>query len=216
MAENTAPAPVDYHVLRLIVGLVALALAVVTTLVAGTPLDSISASYHVGGTARDILVGSLVAVGAIMTAHNGADRVEFWLSKVAAVAACGVAFFPCTCGETPGHGISVHYSAAVVLFLALTAFCWRFYARARAKALPHAKVVRATIYALCGVGILVAVLTLGADFLMGGAISTRVPRLAFYGEWLGLSAFGVSWLTASRILPLITAKDPADRVRIWR
>lgn len=214
MSEESAPAPIDYHVLKLIVGLVALGIAIATSALTPLPLESISASYHAGGSARDVLVGSLVAVGAIMLAHNGADRREMKLSKVAAVAAFGVALFPCDCGADPELAPSVHYLAAAVMFIVLAAFCWVFYLRARAKRSTHAR-VRAVLYAGCGVAIILVVATLGADFLSGGMLRARVTQLVFYGEWVGLSSFGASWLLASRTLPFVTAAAPDDRVALW-
>jgi hypothetical protein len=50
---------------------------------------------------------------------------------------------------------------------------------------------------------------LALDFVLKDAISDLIPRLTFYGEAVGLIAFGVAWLTASRILPVITS--PAER-----
>jgi hypothetical protein len=37
--------------------------------------------------------------------------------------------------------------------------------------------------------------------------SARIPRLEFFGEGAGLIGFGISWLTASRVLPLLTRQD---------
>ncbi len=34
-----------------------------------------------------------------------------------------------------------------------------------------------------------------------------VERLTFYGEMAGLLAFGIAWLTASRVLPVVTNAD---------
>ena len=35
-------------------------------------------------------------------------------------------------------------------------------------------------------------------------IETHIPRIVFYGEAMALSAFGVCWLVASRVLPVLT------------
>lgn len=217
MPTQTRPEPVDYHVLRLMVGLVAIGLASATSLLSPLPLESISASYHVGGAARDVLVGFLVAVGAIMLAHNGNDRGEQRLSKIAAISAFGVALFPCDCGEGGGLVPSVHYTSAAVMFTVLAVFCWGFYRRARdrrARDEGNKKATaRAALYFVCGVAIIVATTTLLADYLSGGLLRARIARLVFFGEAIALLAFGAAWLTASRTLPLLTAEQ--ERIRLW-
>lgn len=89
---------IDHHILKLIVGLIALSLANVTAFFSADGLDSISDAYHKGGWARDFLVGSLFAISAFLFAYNGEEPPEMVLSKLAGVAALGVALFPCRCG----------------------------------------------------------------------------------------------------------------------
>ena len=63
-----------------------------------------------------------------------------------------------------------------------------------------------------GAVIVGAVGVLAFDEVTGGRISSSVERLTFYGERAGLMAFGVSWLVASRVLPVLTAPD--ERVSV--
>lgn len=202
---------IDHHILKLIVGLVALTLAHLTTSLADAPLESISESYHAGGWAHDIFVGFLFAIAAFLLAYNGESTLEALLSKAAALAALGVAMFPCRCGEREEILPYVHYICAAVMFLVLAVFCLIFAFRAQAKRHRRAS-VRAALYAVCCVVIVVAVAVLAYDGLTGGALSAKVPRLVFYGERAGLIAFGISWLVASRVLPGITAVG--ERIRI--
>ena len=44
-------------------------------------------------------------------------------------------------------------------------------------------------------------------------IETHIPRIVFYGEAMALSAFGVCWLVASRVLPVLTR--PEERHRLF-
>lgn len=53
---------------------------------------------------------------------------------------------------------------------------------------------------VCGVLIVVSILT-------GHALSARFDKLTFVGEAIALVAFGISWLTASRILPGLARED---------
>jgi len=211
MNSSVARYEIDHHILKLIVGIIALTLAHLTAFFSSTPLESISASYHEGGWARDIFVGFLFAIGAFLLAYNGSSAPEMVLSKLAAISALGVAMFPCQCGDRLEIIPYVHAIAAALMFLILAGFCAIFYRRARAKHRREAG-WRANIYAVCGVVIVVAIAVLALDGAMGGRISASVERLTFYGERAGLIAFGVSWLVASRVLPLLTAAD--ERVSV--
>ena len=182
-----------------------------TAFFSAEPLQSISASYHEGGWPRDFLVGSLFAISSFLFAYNGEKPSEMVLSKVAAVSALGVALFPCDCDRGNEILPYVHYASAAAMFIVLACFCWIFYRRARAKGHREAA-WRSYVYASCGVAIVAAVAVLALDFLTGEAIRAKCSRLVFYGEQTGLVAFGISWLVASRVLPIITAKG--ERVSV--
>ena len=99
------------------------------------------------------------------------------------------------------HGIS-----AAAMFLILTYFCYVFYYRALAKHHARAK-ARAGIYAVCGATMLVAIVALAINNLTDESLTRFDPWITFHGELAGLLAFGISWLTASRMIPGITRKD---------
>ena len=92
------------------------------------------------------------------------------------------------------------------MFLILAYFCYVFYKRARAKAHAEAN-RRAFVYTVCGLAIFVSILAMVFDTIAGEVLSSAIPRLVFYCERAGLVAFGISWLTASRILPFLTRSD---------
>ena len=48
---------------------------------------------------------------------------------------------------------------------------------------------RACVYVGCGVAIILSMLTIAFDKLSGGILSSKIPRLIFYGEATGLVAF---------------------------
>jgi hypothetical protein len=206
MALSFTKYEIDHHILKLIVAVIALTLANLTAFFSSAPIASISASYHEGGWARDIFVGFLFAISAFLLAYNGSSITEMVLSKVAAIAALGVAMFPCQCGDRAEIIPFVHALSAAIMFLVLAGFCAIFYSRARAKNRRTGD-WRAYIYALCGTVIVAAVAVLAVDGMTEGRISADVKRLTFYGERAGLMAFGISWLVASRVLPYITAAD---------
>jgi len=210
---------IDHHSLKLIVGGIAILLPVLTSLLAedlsgclaSGSIQSISASYHAGGWARDIFVGFLFAIASFLFAYNGESKIEWASSKLAGISALAVALFPCSCECLDKALDGVHGGAAAVMFLFLAGMCRIFYGRACAKGHRQAK-WRANIYAVCGWTILAAIAALGFDMVLAGAISDRFPRLVFYGEAVGLWAFGITWMVASRALPVITT--PQERTKV--
>jgi hypothetical protein len=206
MALRPRRQEIDHRTIKLIVGVIAISLPFLTSAFAGSALTSISASYYEGGWSQSIFVGFLFAISAFLLAYNGLTPTEMVLSKVAAGAALGVTLFHCECGSHPALVPYVHGASAAVMFLILTFFCRAFYKRALQKGYPEAK-VRAAIYVACGTAIVLAIIALAFDHFSGGALSGRIPRLVFSGESVGLIAFGISWLTASRTLPVLTRED---------
>lgn len=206
MLPNPKKEEIDHRTLKLLVGVIALTLGNLTSLFAGSKITSISASYCEGGWSQSILVGFLFAIAAFLLAYNGLSKSEMVISKFAAVAALGVALFPTSCKGQPQIIPYVHFGSAAVMFLILAYFCYVFYKRARAKGYPQAK-WRAFIYVLCGIVIIASILILVIDKATGRVISSEIPRLVFYCERAALVAFGISWLTASKVLPVITRSD---------
>lgn len=206
MYSNPRQIEIDHHTIKLIVGVIAISLATLTSLFSNTPLQSISASYHEGGWSRNIFVGFLFAISAFLLAYNGRSTLEMLLGKIASFAAMGVAMFPCQCGGQPQIIPYVHGLSAAVMFVILALFCYIFFRRAYAKGHAQAR-IRAYIYAVCGITIVTSIAIIAMDNLLDGIISAKIIRLTFYGEAAGLIAFGFAWLSASRILPFITNEE---------
>ena len=100
----------------------------------------------------------------------------------------------------------VHYIAAAVMFSILAVFCYFFFLRAWKKNWAQAR-TRAVLYGACGIAIILAMMSMVVDHLMDDALSNSFPQFTFYAEATGLVAFGIAWLTASRILPYLTRND---------
>lgn len=204
---------IDHRTIKLIVGVIAISLAWLTSAFAGTAIASVSASYYEQGWSQSIFIGFLFAIAAFLLAYNGYSKADMVLSKIAAVAAIGIALFPCQCNDHAELVPYVHAVSASVMFLILAYFCYGFYQRARAKGHAQAN-ARATIYAICGVAIVLSIVVLALDGVLGGTFTAHVPRFTYFGETTGLVSFGVSWLTASRVLPGLTRQD--ERFSIFR
>ncbi|MBN8431724.1 DUF998 domain-containing protein [Microbulbifer salipaludis] len=209
---------IDHHTAKLIVGAIALSLAFFTDcLTPGVSISSISLSYHLTDNARDVLVGSLCVISAFLWSYNGYSLFQAVLSKVGAVAVAAVAFFPCDCftgrgidGEATMTGI-LHTASAVLMFVILAIFCWLFSLRAKVKSSKQSE-IRCWIYRICAVVMVGAMAVQLLDFLEWVDFSGITQRLTYYVEATGLMAFGVAWMTASRMLPFITNED--ERIKI--
>jgi hypothetical protein len=203
MSSEPKRIEIDHHTIKLIIGLCAISLASLTSFFSDTPIQSISASYYEDGWARNIFVGFLFAISAFLFAYNGNTFFEMIYSKIAAIAALGVAMFPCKCGCHTEIIPNIHGISAAIMFLILVFFCYSFFRRARGKNTFQAK-IREFIYIICGICITISILLLVIDHLFDNIISLKISRLTFYCEAAGLIAFGIAWLTASRIIPVIT------------
>ena len=207
MATEKQRAEIDNHTMKFIVGIIAISLAYLTEKFAAKPLASISASYWDEGLwSGNIFVGFLFSISAFLLSYNGNDKWEKWMSKVAALAAICVAMFPCGCDNHPQIIPMVHYIAAAVMFSILAVFCYFFFLRAWKKTWAQAR-TRAALYGACGIAIILAMASMVVNHLMDDALSNSFPQFTFYAEATGLVAFGIAWLTASRILPYLTRSD---------
>lgn len=206
---------IDHLTIKLVVGIIALSLAPLTSFFATHSITSISASYYEEGPSQSIFIGFLFAIAAFLLAYNGFSQPDMVLSKIASVAALGVAMFPCECANQTQlipnvkgiSGAMVHGISATAMFMTLVYFCYSFYQIALAKARNEGNKQanrRACVYVGCGLLIVVSILTLVFDHFSKGILSSRIPRLTFWAETTALVAFGFSWLTASRILPGLT------------
>jgi hypothetical protein len=195
----------DYRALRLLVGLVALALPMVVELLSSTPLASISASYYT--ESRDVFVGSLFIVGALLWAYNGHTSVEKWVSNGAALAAVIAAIFPTTCEVCEADPkSSLHYAAAVVLFSTIAYFCLGPF-RKNTKGQNGKKGRRARVYLVCGWIILGCMLGAGiAEFTLTAA-ARKAWAITFVAELVALWAFAVAWIVAGKVIPPLVDED---------
>jgi len=198
---------IDEYAIKFIIGAVALTLPWIEIFLTSGTIRSISASFRSDGPwPRNVFVGFLFAICALLLAYNGQTSTEMILAKCAAAAAIGIAMFPCGCADSSREILPhVHEISAAVMFAILAAFCYIFMQRAKVK--PHRQAHwRATIYLLCGIGMLVSI------GLFAGYAFTKRDVLILWGETVGLVSFGVSWLTASRVLPVLT--HPTERMKL--
>lgn len=160
----------DYRQIRMMIGLIAFFLPWVVVLIAFKVPPSISASYHT--LARDVFVGLLFVIGALLLAYKGHNRQEEWVSTIGGVAAwvaalfptkCDAANFPQACNVEPvpsmcgacGVGLNsdIHYLAAFILFSTVVYFCLFAFRRSVVSKLdgsPNPAFTQAMRYAIKG------------------------------------------------------------------
>lgn len=198
---------INHKTMRRIIGLIAFQLPIVVVLLSGQQeLSSISISYWTD--ARDIFVGSLIAVAFFLFAYNGTGDcrkdIEYWFSKVACLAAIIVALFPTkaeknceTCSPAKWiQAISeffgttsevIHYTFAIILFISLILLISFFSLRAKNKG----ELTRSRIYFVISVSMLVG---MPVVYVLGELSKWYEP--VFWVEFVGLWLFAAGWFLA--------------------
>jgi len=173
------------------------------------PKGSISAYFYSGG--REILVGSLFAIGVFLFAYKGFDKdkrqpTDKLVSRLAAVGAIGIAFAPmdwaasgspvepvCTwlqCTLTGGVTKYLHGAFAVLFFGSLATFCLVNFQRCADGAEPDAeKLFRNGIFKMLG-----WIIVIGTVGFIAGSIWDFGGAFVFWAESVAVVAFGLSWI----------------------
>lgn len=209
--QNTNPI-FDYKALRLMLGIIALTLPFLVTAIAKMPLPSISASYF--SEARDEFVGLLFVVGGLMLAYNGHTNREAYAAKVAAICALLIALFPTAkaCGD-PSQTAAIHTVAAILMFSILAWFCFVPF-RKNTKGKGGKKGARAKLYFACGSVIVICMAAGLVGKLVLSCEKAASLDLIFWVEAISLGAFGVAWIVAGKVIPLIV--DEEEALKLFR
>jgi hypothetical protein len=207
----------DYLALRLLVGVIAMAMPIVVTLFAAQFPPSISASYHT--PSRDLFVGMLFVVGVFLFAYKGHTVYQEWAANFAATAAIIAAIFPTSCdGQNcplvlgfidPFIASDIHNYAALVLFLVLAYFClFPFREKAREKG-PKGK-LRSNIYITCGLVIIGCILAIiVAVNVLSDEVVNRL-NIIYWAEFAALFFFGIAWFVAGKWYKLKLLVDSTE------
>lgn len=202
--QITAPI-FDYKTLRFVMGLIAIAIAPVVSLIADITLSSVSASYHT--EARNVFVGMLFIVGGFLGAYNGHTIWQSVWSKVAAIAALVVALFPTECDTClPDRTSFAHGIAALTLFVILAYFCFGPF-RKKTKGQGGKKSRRSKIYLSCGL-IMVGAMVAGviAKFAYSNEV-LKANAVVYWVEAVALTTFGFAWFVAGKTLNVFVDED---------
>lgn len=166
---------------------------------------SISAYYHTG--MGHIFTGGLFVIGASMLAYRGFHCVDGRMGNIAGALAITVALFPVD--KVAGGGSvwnSIHYIAALLLFLALAYFCIVIFTLSTDEEANKK-------YKLCGWAILFFIAGMGIDQLVFKSDSFSLfgkIDLFLVLEILTLWAFGYSWLLKGNIMGALRESNESD------
>ena len=191
----------------------------------GGPKDSISAYFYSGG--REILVGSLFAIGVFLYAYKGYDKdlrrpTDKLVSRLAAIGAVGIAFSPMGWEAAgllekpddtwvqaifPSASATLHGLFAVLFFASIATFCLINFCRCEEGSEPDGeKLFRNLIFRTLGVIIILC--TIG--FVAGSLLDIKGP-LVFWAEAIAVWAFGLSWIIKGKAI-----EGTINRVRSLR
>jgi hypothetical protein len=197
------PLVFSYLTLRKAVGIIGFALpfvlAVGKIFSQGAGIQSSISGYYYTDM-RNILVGSLCAIGVFLMSCKGYDRRDEIAGYLACLFAIGVALFPTTpyAGATPQDKFigKLHLSFAALLFLTFAYFSLKLFTQTAPDKIPtRRKFQRNTVYRVCGYAILACILLI--FICKRPSIEPHVEQLnpTFWLESIAIIAFGVSWLT---------------------
>lgn len=196
------PYVISYLSLRKAVGVLGVALPVVLALggvgIFGEGLQrSISAYYYTG--MRDVLVGTLCAIGVFLWSYKGPEPRDDRVGDLACVGAVGAALFPTVPPLDPAPLDRIvagfHFGFAALFFLALAYFSLVLFTKTHPDRPPTPrKLQRNVVYRVCGWLILAALALVALYLLVPGAERFDGLNPIFWLEAVAVEAFGVSWL----------------------
>ncbi|MBZ5528191.1 MAG: DUF998 domain-containing protein [Acidobacteriia bacterium] len=160
--------------------------------------DSISAYYYTD--MRNVLVGSLCAIGVFLMSCRGYDCKDRIAGYLACVCAIGAALFPTTpSGDATLQAKCIgtlHLSFAALLFLTLAYFSLALFTKTAVGGTPtRRKLQRNTVYRVCGCTILACIFLIIVAALPAVKIALAWLNPVFWLESIAIVAFGVAWLT---------------------
>ncbi len=196
---------IDYLTLRKAIGILGLALPFLLSIGALIIFDSgiqssISSYYYTG--MRDVLVGTLCAIGVFLLSYKGYERKDAIAGDLACVFAVGIALFPTTPDVNPTSEAQtigdVHLVFASLFFATVTYFSLFLFTKTDPTKTPtRRKLQRNMVYRTCGYTMAASLILIFVEALLPqetrDSLSPYHPR--FWLESIAIIAFGISWLT---------------------
>jgi len=193
---------VSYLTLRRVIGALGVLLPVLLVawvyLTGRTTLEPSISEYY-GTEARDLLVGSLFAIGLFLFSYRGHDRRDDRAGDWACVFALGVALFPTT--SDVGLVRVLHLVFATALFLVLAYFSLALFTKTDPTMPPtKEKLLRNRLYVTCGVVMLACIAAIVLFYVVLRDSPVAGVKPVFWLESIALWAFGWSWFVKGETL----------------
>jgi hypothetical protein len=154
--------------------------------------------YYDNGTAGDILVGVLFALGFFLLTYRGYDAVDSRAANLGCVFALGVALFPTTSDNEWVH--KLHFVFAFLLFSVFIFFSIYLFRRSDpGKSCTKQKETRNKAYLVCGIIMIVCIAGITVCSFLLQKLSANY-HLVFWLETIALISFGFSWITKAEFL----------------
>lgn len=208
-AQN--PQTVTIDTLKKLVGVIAMFFPLMLILLSyasgqcTTVQETISHYYY--SIVGNVFVGALSSIAIFMIIYKGyPNSNDNIATNVAGIGALGIAFFPTsapcdtsTCIVVNLYDVpnvaSIHYGSAVVMFVALAYICIFLFRKHGGSPTPK-KLARNKIYLVCGITILLAIISIAVLNLFGLVSAEWLceTKIVLVLEWVALFAFGLSWM----------------------
>lgn len=165
--------------------------------------SSISCYYYTD--MRNILVGSLCAIGVFLLSIRGYDRRDQIAGALASIFAIGTALFPenlCTSSSPPHKFIGeLHLTFAALLFITFSYLSLALFTETYPGIPPTPrKLQRNVVYRICGWTILACIVLIAAVKLTPLSAALQSVEPVFWLESVAVVAFGFSWLTKGQMI----------------
>jgi hypothetical protein len=171
-----------------------------------TGIQTAISNYYYTGT-RDVLVGTLWAIGFFLLSYRGYDRIDRIAGYLGCVFALGVALFPTAPEIDPSTTARVigyiHMAFAGLFFFTLIFFSLFLFTKTKPHRQPtRRKLQRNRVYRACGIAMAICILLMTIyTFLPDQAAAPlKGYHPLFWLESIAILSFGVSWLTKGQAI----------------
>lgn len=194
---------ISYFKLRILIGAAGVLLPLL--LVIGKLINNSSlqieysiSDYYDNGTAGDILVGVLFALGFFLLSYRGFKPIDSKAANLGCVFALGVALCPTTNSHKFVHNL--HFVFAILLFAVFIFFSIYLFRKSHpGKVRTRQKENRNRVYLICGIIMIICIAGVAVSSFLLPELSGKY-HLVFWLESIALISFGFSWITKAEFL----------------
>lgn len=187
--------------LRIVLGILAMALPWIVALLYGGIPASISATYYVAQCITPFM-GILISASIILICYKGYTLCDDIILSLAGIMGLCICLFPTGTSlyalvgtfQVPVHISSMIHNISAIVFFGLLSFNSLFLFTKSSGEKTKKKKIRNIIYIICGIGML-------ASF--GILLLPSFPCRIWVIETIALSFFGISFLTKADVFPFL-------------